>query len=115
MSTKMAIRRWACALTRKWKQKDHIKLHRDVETLGLKAKVKGVLVLEIARELVKIAEQGLSSQPQFNAKEQSEKIYLEPLKEAILRVGETEAERLLKLWRTSLHRDPKNLIRYLSI
>ncbi|PIQ85408.1 MAG: hypothetical protein COV74_08835 [Candidatus Omnitrophica bacterium CG11_big_fil_rev_8_21_14_0_20_45_26] len=105
----------ACDLIRHWTQTDHFKLHRDIEIRALKAKVRGKLVLDLARQLVSIAEEGLAADRQFNECEEDERIYLTPLKALILEPGETEAERLLRLWRGPFREKKEALLSYLAI
>lgn len=94
---------------------DYAKLYSDVAKKGLHAKVKGASVLELARELVKISENGLAAHREFNENEEDERVYLEALRDEVLQTGETEAERLVRFWNTSFRKDRKTLIEYLSI
>lgn len=109
------VRLEACALLKKWTEKDYIKLHQDVETLGLKAKVKGKPILDIAKQLVKLSEKGLEKHPSFNAAEQDERIFLEPLKHEVLKTGKTQADQLVSLWNGPFRKSRKALIQYLKI
>jgi glutamate--cysteine ligase len=108
-------RRMARELLKKFSDQDIMKLHRDVERQGLKAKMKGRKVLELARELVRISEIGLVVQRCFNDREQDERIYLEPLKGGVLKYGKTSSDQVADLWRGSFRRDRKQLINFLSI
>jgi len=105
----------ACALLKKWTEKDYIKLHRDVATLGLRARVKGKPILDIAKQLVKLSEKGLAKHPSFNAAEQDERIFLEPLKHEVLKTGKTQADQLVSLWNGPFRKNRKALISYLKI
>ena len=91
------------------------KLHQDVERLGLRAKIRGYQLLDLARELTKISEKGLNYQGLLDSKGQDEAIYLEPLKEEVLRTGKTPAEQTVELWNGPFHRDRLALIDYLSV
>lgn len=91
------------------------KLHQDVERLGLRAEIHGHRVLELARELVQISQKGLHRQELLNSKGEDEAVYLEPLKEEILRTGKTPAEQAVELWNGPFQRDHRALVDYLSI
>jgi len=105
----------ASNLIKKWNAPDYAKLYMEVAKKGLHAKMKGVSVLELARELVKISEKGLSAHPEFNENEEDERVYLTALREEVLASGETQGERLVRLWNTSFRKDQRTLLNYLSI
>lgn len=105
----------ALKLMRRFKEREILKLHLDVERRGLKAKMAGHSVLDLARELVRISEQGLRNQKAANARGEDERIYLAPLKEEVLGPGESPGERMVKLWTGSFKRNPHALIEYLGI
>ncbi len=102
-------------LLRHFKESDLKKLHQDVERLGFRAKIRGVRVLDLARELVKISEKGLIRQDLRNSEHCDESIYLAPLKEEVLRSGKTPAEQVAELWDGPMKRDRLALIDYLKI
>ncbi|OGW89743.1 MAG: hypothetical protein A3A73_04635 [Omnitrophica bacterium RIFCSPLOWO2_01_FULL_50_24] len=108
-------KRLAKHLIGRFEERDIYKLHADVERLGLKARLKKMQVLDLARTLVRISERGLKEQRCFNEAEQDESIYLVPLKEEILKKGETPAEQLITLWNGSFRKDRRALIDYLEI
>jgi len=97
------------------KDADLFKVHREVERSGLEAKVHGKLVLDLARELVQISEEGLERERQFNQLQEDERIYFAPLEEEILKTGKTPAEQLVELWKKSFRCNPQALIEYLKI
>ncbi len=105
----------ADTLVKDWSEKDHLKLYQDVAVKGLNAKVNGKSVLELAKELVKISQEGLTAQARLNANEESEAIYLEPLKEDVLKRGKTQGEQLVDLWKGSFRQNKSALIDYLKI
>lgn len=105
----------ATQLIRLFSEREIKKLHQDVERLGLRAKIRGHRVLELARELVQISQKGLHRQESLNSKGEDEAIYLEPLKEEILRSGKTPAEQAVELWNGPFQRDRRALIDYFSI
>ena len=110
-----SARKNAAALIKGFSEKDILKLYQDVSKKGLKARARGASILELAKELVRLSEKGLESQHEFNEREENEAIYLIPLKEEVLKTGETQGERLVRLWHTSFRKDPKNLIDYLKV
>jgi len=111
----LEARRLAAKLLKHFKEEDLQKLHRDVEQLGFRAKIRGEHILELARELVKISEKGLVRQDLRNQEHQDESIYLIPLKEEVLRPGKTSAEQVAELWEGPMKRDRFALIDYLKI
>ena len=108
-------RKSACRLLRRFREGDLKKLHCAVERLGLHAKIRGQRVLDLAKELVRISERGLSAQEFLNEKGQDEAIYLAPLKEEILKTGKAPAEQAVELWNGMFKRDRRALIDYLKI
>ena len=72
--------------------------------LGLRARHAGRPLLDTARELVRIAAEGLKRQRRRNRNGQDETIYLRPLEE-LLKAGRTPAEEILSLYETAWQRD----------
>jgi len=81
---------------------------------GLKARVKGARLLDLAKEVLKISYSGLRKQRQKNSKEKDESIYLEPLMELIIEDEVCPAEIIIKNWEGSWHRSISKLIEYSS-
>ena len=108
-------RRAAARVVRNFKDREIIKLHQDVERLGFRAKIKSIRVLDLARELVRISEKGLTRQGILNQSAQDEAIYLGPLKEEILKRGKTPGEQTAELWQGIFKHDRRALIDYLKI
>ena len=100
---------------KRFRELDLLKLHQDVERLGLRAKIRGERVLDLARELVRVSEKGLIRQHVFNNEGQDETIFLAPLKEEVLRTGKTPAEQVAELWDGPFKRNRHALIDYLKI
>jgi glutamate--cysteine ligase len=73
--------------------------------------VRRYALLDLARELLEIAWEGLRRQNQVNALGEDETIYLKPLKD-LLAQGKCPADLLLEKWEGELHRDIKRLIAY---
>jgi len=102
-------------IVQQWTEEEHLNLYHDVARNGMNAKIRKLKVREIARELVCIAMHGLKSNPIFNTREEDERVFLEPVLHEILNTGETQAERLARLWKGSFSRSPQKLVDYLSI
>ncbi|OGX06622.1 MAG: hypothetical protein A3G87_03300 [Omnitrophica bacterium RIFCSPLOWO2_12_FULL_50_11] len=108
-------RRAAKHLVQRFREKDIRNLHQQVERLGLRARIRGERVLELARELVRISEKGLKAQRHLNEQEEDERIYLLPLKEEVLKTARTPAEQVAHLWQESFKRDRRAVIDYMAI
>ncbi|MDT8408021.1 MAG: glutamate--cysteine ligase [Wenzhouxiangellaceae bacterium] len=92
-------------ITRGWSLAELEKLREDVSRQALKASIQGRPVLDIARELVQLSQQGLANRCRLNAAGDDESGFLEPLA-AIVESGRTPAETLLEAyenrWQKSL-------------
>jgi glutamate--cysteine ligase len=99
-------RRAAWALVRDWRFEERLTLHRDICRGGLQARVRGKPILGLARELIRIASEGLRRQGEETA-------LLAPIEALILKEGKTPAEILLEKW-DAWHHDVSRLIRYCS-
>jgi glutamate--cysteine ligase len=84
-------------LCKDWTIEDREGLRRDVPKLGLKAKVAGRAVQDVAKDFVAIAKSGLKNRAQLNGGFLDETIYMGELEE-IADSGITPAERLLALY-----------------
>lgn len=84
-------------LCKDWDIADHERLRRDVTRLGLKAKVNGRSVRDIAVDMVNIAKQGLKNRARFSGGMVDERGYITEL-EDIADSGVTSADRLLELY-----------------
>lgn len=87
-------------LCKGWTLEDREALRRDVPRLGLKARVAGRMVQDIARDLVGIARNGLKARARFSGGLVDETGYLSEL-ENIAETGVTPAERLLNRYNTA--------------
>ncbi len=85
------------ARVRSWTHAQVHALHGEVARAGLQARAPDASVLEVARELVALARDGLRRQAVRNAAGQDETIYLEPL-EAIVESGRSPAREVLERW-----------------
>ena len=84
-------------LTADWTAEDVHKLRDDVPRLGLKAEIKGRHLLDVARDVIAIARDGLKARSNKNASGQDEAIFLMTLDEIIAKKA-TFAEDLLALY-----------------
>jgi glutamate--cysteine ligase len=96
---------------RTWTHAQVHALHGEVARAGLQAQAPDAPVLEVARELVAIAREGLRRQAVRNAADQDETLYLEPL-EAILERGSSPARELLERWNGPWQGSLSKLIEY---
>lgn len=87
-------------LCRNWDVEDHERLRRDVTRLGLKAVIGGRTVQDVARDLLRIARDGLRARNLLDGGLADETGYLGVLDE-IADSGVTPAERLLELYHGS--------------
>lgn len=102
-------------IVKQFRGNDILRLREQTERLGLKARIRGERILDLARELVRISEKGLAAQHCFNVKEEDERIYLAPLRQDILKTGITPAEQLAALWKGPFKGDRRAMIDYLTI
>lgn len=78
-------------LTRDWTTEERQRLRDDVARLGLKAEIRGRSVLDLARELLDLARQGLARRQRLNGSGDHEGGFLNPLHKVVDR-GTTPAE-----------------------
>jgi len=81
----------ASALSRGWTAGDLLRLRDDVPRLGLKARIGGRPLLDVAREAVALASGGLARRARRDGAGRDETLYLAPL-ERIAAEGRTPAE-----------------------
>jgi glutamate--cysteine ligase len=105
----------AAKILKGFSEKEILGLYRNVERLGLRAKIKRVPVLDLARQLTRISEKGLIRQDLANQQGQDESIFITPLKEEILKPGKTPADQTIELWTGMFRREREALIDYLKI
>lgn len=74
-------------------------LYREVHQKALQARIKGRPVLELARDVVTVAEEGLQNLAREGCLAKSNELkYLEPLKEQLWEKGCSPAQELLEAW-----------------
>ena len=81
--------------------------HRD----ALAARIRRHSLLDLSKELLQIALEGLRRQKMFNALGEDETIYLEPL-DKLLALGKCPADLLIEKWQGELDQDIRKLIAY---
>lgn len=103
----------AWALTSFANQEERMRLHLAVPREGLKASLAGRPILPIAEKLVTLSCEGLSRQQVPGL--QNECIFLDRIREKILKPGKSPGETLLEKWDGEFARTPGKLIQYLGI
>ena len=81
-------------ISKRWGNSERQKLYYSVPLEGLNAKINGLKVVDIAKELLNISMSGLKSRSRLDHKNNDETIFLQPLIET-LETGKTHAEKLL--------------------
>jgi glutamate--cysteine ligase len=87
----------ALDLVKRWSIDQVRELYLDVTRGGFAARIRGVRVEELARELLAIAEEGLRRQAVLDAEGRDERRYLEPMI-AQVASGRTAADDLVRRW-----------------
>ena len=98
-------------LVKGWSWDERMQVYLDSHRDALAGRVRRYSLLDLARELVEIAWEGLRRQNQVNDLGDDETIYLKPLKD-LLSQGKCPADVLLEKWEGELHHDIKRLIAY---
>lgn len=101
---------WAAwDLVKKWSWEERVSSYFDSHSQALGTRVRGISFLDLAKELVMIAWEGLERHNQCNAAGQNETIYLERLREEIWR-GQCPAYNIVEKWMGEWNYDVKRLI-----
>jgi glutamate--cysteine ligase len=98
-------------LVKSWSWDERMQAYLDSHRDALGTRVRRYALLDLAKELLGIAWEGLHRQNQVNALGEDETIYLKPLKD-LLEQGKCPADLLLEKWAGELHHDIKRLIAY---
>jgi glutamate--cysteine ligase len=101
----------ALDLVKRWSVEDVATLYRDVTREALLARFRGIKVIELARELYAMAEEGLRRQGACNATGQDERVYLERMGEQ-LAMGRSPARVIAEKWNGEWDRKIERLIAY---
>jgi glutamate--cysteine ligase len=81
-----------------WSMEERLRLREEVPRLGLKAEIRGRSVLDIAAEVIELANRGLTARARLNGAGDNETGFLSPLSQ-VVENRETPAERKLALYR----------------
>ncbi len=96
-------------LVKRWTWEERVEAYHAAHRQGLRARVRGIALTELARELVTIGTEGLRRQRAVNARSEDESVYLEQLDHLVKR-GECPADRVIAKWTGEWNRDPTRLI-----
>jgi glutamate--cysteine ligase len=98
-------------LVKGWSFEERVTLYRDVHREALLARFHGIKVLELARELYAIAEEGLRRQAAFDGEGRDERMYLERMGEQ-LAMGRSPARVIAEKWNGEWDRRVRRLIEF---
>jgi glutamate--cysteine ligase len=93
-----AAQKAAWSLVKDWTDEDREALRRSVPSMGLRAPIAGRLALDVARDALAIARQGLKARAMMSSSGDDETGFLSELDD-IAATGVTPAERLIGLYR----------------
>jgi len=96
-------------LVSRWSWEERVTAYRDAHRHGLRARVRGIALGELARELLVVASAGLARQACTNERGEDERIYLEAFEEMI-RSGQSLAAQTAARWDGEWNRDITKLI-----
>jgi glutamate--cysteine ligase len=96
-------------LVRSWSWEERLQLYGAAHREGLHARIRGITLGELARELVSIAAAGLKRHAQLNDRGEDERVYLDRLEE-LVRYGKSLGRQLAELWDGPWNRDVTRLI-----
>lgn len=99
----------AWKLLREYNSADYRKLMDEVAIKGIRARLRGTPVSEIASELLRLARQGLAARVAQGLERTSVLTYLEPLEEVLIS-GKTFAERCLHQWQNEFQNRPERYV-----
>ena len=98
-------------LVKGWSWDERMDLYHDSHRYALAARIRRFPLLDLAKELMQIAWEGLRRQGVLNENAEDETIYLKPLKD-LLSQGKCPADLLMEKWEGELAHDIKKLIEY---
>lgn len=99
----------AWRLVKGWSMETRQRLLGDVAKDGLAAQVDGVPLLDYAKDLLRISEEGLRRQHRLDEKGRDETRFLEPVRVVLEEHGVSPGRRVAELWEGELRRDPGRL------
>jgi glutamate--cysteine ligase len=94
-------------MVKSWKWEERVDLYHAAHRQGLQARIRGIEVAELARELIAIAETGLDRQRQ--GAPESEAMYLERLRDLVRR-GRCPADAIIEKWNGPWNHEVKRLV-----
>jgi glutamate--cysteine ligase len=98
-------------LVKRWSFDERVELYRAVHREALRTKFHGLKVIELARELYAIAEEGLRRQHALDERGEDERVYLEAMGEQ-LATGRSPARVIADKWVAEWDRRVERLIAY---
>lgn len=98
-------------LVKDWTWDERMQVYLDSHRDALAARIRRYSLLDLSKELLQIALEGLRRQKMFNALGEDETIYLEPLGK-LLALGKCPADLLIEKWEGELDQDIRKLIAY---
>jgi glutamate--cysteine ligase len=96
---------------KRWRYEDTVALYREVTRDAMRAKMRGIAVVELARELLAIAEEGLRRHAVLDGAGRDERVHLAHLAEQ-LATGRSPARVIADKWDREWHRDIQRLIAF---
>jgi len=96
-------------LVKRWSLEERTELADSVHRQALRARIRGISVQEIAKELVAIAETGLTRQASLNTYSENETLYLERLRDNVHK-GRSPADLLVDKWLGDWDRDVSRMV-----
>jgi glutamate--cysteine ligase len=96
-------------LVKSWTWEERLELYHAVHRQALRARIRGIELTALGRELVDIAETGLERHDQRDASGQSEAVYLERLRD-LVRKGRCPADLLVEKWDGTWDRQVARLV-----
>jgi glutamate--cysteine ligase len=94
-------------MVKRWTWEERVDLYHAAHRQALKARIRGIEIVELARELIEIAETGLDRRHQDN--EETESVYLERLRDLVRR-GRCPAAVIIEKWNGPWDRELKRLV-----
>ena len=98
-------------LVKRWSFEERLELWREVHREALLARFEGIKVIELARELYAIAEEGLRRQQALDRAGRDERVYLERMGEQ-LAMGRSPARVIAEKWSGEWDRRVERLIAF---
>lgn len=98
-------------LVKGWTWDERMEVYYDSHRQALQARVRRYSLLDLSKELLEIAWEGLKRQAVLNGNGEDETIYLKPLRDIVLQ-GKCPADLIIQKWEGELGRDIRKLIDY---